>query len=227
MRVVVIGPFPPFRGGIADLNSALAFHLSKKHDVQAFNFTTQYPKGLFPGKTQFKSGDAAQEFESNRCLSSINPKTWKKTANLIIDLNPDLVLFRYWMPFFSPAFTSVAKRIRKGSNVKIIAMCDNIIPHEKRVLDSQLTKRFIDQMDAFIVLSKKVEEELLSFIPDAQYKYSPHPIYSIFGEAPTVKQAKEKLKISTDKVVLFFGLVREYKGLKPWENSKMILMIIR
>ena len=120
-------------------------------------------------------------FENIRCLSSINPLTWKKTADKIIINKPDLVLFRYWMPFFSPAFYAVAKRIRKRSNTKIIAMCDNIIPHEKRALDQQLTKRFFEQMDAFIVLSKKVEEELLSFIPDAHYKFSPHPIYSIFG----------------------------------------------
>ncbi len=213
MRIAIVGPFPPFRGGIADLNSALAYHLSKKHDVQAFNFTTQYPKALFPGKTQYKYGNAAQEFESNRCLSSINPLTWKKTADIIVDSDPDLVLFRYWMPFFAPAFTSVAKRIRKVSNIKIIAICDNIIPHEKRVLDFRLTKRFINQMDAFIVLSKKVEEELLSIIPDAQYKYSPHPIYSIFGQVPTQEQARKKLDISTDKVILFFGLIREYKGL--------------
>lgn len=213
MRIAIVGPFPPFRGGISDLNSALAYQLSKNHDVRAYNFTTQYPKVLFPGKTQFKIGDAAQDFENIRCLSSINPLTWKKTADKIIINKPDLVLFRYWMPFFSPAFYAVAKRIRKRSNTKIIAMCDNIIPHEKRALDQQLTKRFFEQMDAFIVLSKKVEAELLSFIPDAHYKFSPHPIYSIFGEAPSRDQARELLNISTKKVLMFFGLIREYKGL--------------
>ncbi|MCH7762937.1 MAG: glycosyltransferase [Candidatus Marinimicrobia bacterium] len=223
MRIAVVGPFPPFRGGIADLNSALAFHLSKKHHVQAFNFTTQYPKVLFPGKTQFKKGKAAQDFENHRCLSSINPLTWKKTADSIVDYNPDLVLFRYWMPFFAPAYTSVAKRIRKDSNIKIIAMCDNIIPHEKRVFDIRLTKRFLKKMDAFIVLSKKVEEELLSFIPDAQYQYSPHPIYSIFGEAPSQEQARKKLEISTEKVLMFFGLIRGYKGLDILINALGII----
>ncbi len=219
MRIAIVGPFPPFRGGISDLNSALAFQLSKKYEVLAFNFTTQYPKALFPGKTQIKIGDVAQDFENIRCLSSINPFTWKKTADKIITVKPDLVLFRYWMPFFAPAFHAVAKRIRKRANTKIIAMCDNIIPHEKRALDQQLTKRFFEQMDAFIVLSKKVEVELLSFIPDAHYKYSPHPIYSIFGEAPTKEQARKQLNISTKKVLMFFGLIREYKGLDVLINA--------
>ena len=207
MRIAIVGPFPPFRGGISDLNSALAFHLGKHHEVHAFNFSTQYPKTLFPGKTQLKKGNPAQDVENIRCLSSINPFTWKKTADLIIDIEPDLVLFRYWMPFFAPAFSGVAKRIKKKSDAVIIAMCDNIIPHEKRRLDKQLTKRFFTFMDSFIVLSKKVEEELLSFVPEAKYKYCPHPVYSIFGEAPSNNVAKSELKISTKKVLMFFGLI--------------------
>ena len=213
MRIAIVGPFPPFRGGIADLNSALAYHLSKMHEVHAFNFTTQYPKAFFPGKTQYKSGGAAQDFHNIRCLSSINPLTWKQTASLIIELKPDLVLFRYWMPFFAPAFSGVAKRIIKKSDSVIMAICDNVIPHEKRQLDTLLTKRFFGFIDSFVVLSKKVEDELLSFVPEAKYKYSPHPIYSIFGDAPSQKQAKAELNISTKKVLMFFGLIREYKGL--------------
>ena len=94
-----------------------------------------------------------------------------------------------------------------------MAICDNIIPHEKRQLDTLLTKRFFGFIDSFVVLSKKVEDELLSFVPEAKYKYSPHPIYSIFGDAPSQKQAKAELNISTKKVLMFFGLIREYKGL--------------
>ena len=219
MRIAIVGPFPPFRGGISDLNSALAFHLGKHHEVHAFNFSTQYPKTLFPGKTQLKKGNPAQDVENIRCLSSINPFTWKKTADLIIDIEPDLVLFRYWMPFFAPAFSGVAKRIKKKSDAACIAICDNIIPHEKRRLDKQLTKRFFTFMDSFIVLSKKVEEELLSFVPEAKYKYCPHPVYSIFGEAPSNNVAKSELKISTKKVLMFFGLIREYKGLDILINA--------
>ena len=213
MRIAIVGPFPPFRGGISDLNSALAHQLSKVHDVKGFNFTTQYPKMLFPGKTQFKTGKAALEFESERCLSSVNPLTWTKTASLIVDHDPDMVIIRYWMPFFAPAYRSIVKKIKKRSNAKIIAMCDNIIPHEKRLMDDEMTRSFFSQVDSFIVLSKKVEEELLSINPDAQYVYSPHPIYNIFNSAPEKDVARIELNINNENVILFFGLIREYKGL--------------
>ena len=219
MKIVLVGPFPPFRGGISDLNAALADHLSKRHEIHAINFTTQYPKVLFPGKTQFKKGDPAQEVDSIRCLSSINPFSWRKTAYKIIDIDPDLVLFRFWLPFFAPAFSGVAKKIRKYSDATIMAICDNIIPHEERLLDTRLTKRFFGFIDSFIVLSKKVENELLSFIPEAKYKYSPHPIYSIFNNTLSKEQAKAELKLATKKVLLFFGLIREYKGLDILINA--------
>ena len=219
MKIVLVGPFPPFRGGISDLNAALADHLSKRHEIHAINFTTQYPKVLFPGKTQFKKGDPAQEVDSIRCLSSINPFSWRKTAYKIIDIEPDLVLFRFWLPFFAPAFSGVAKKIRKYSDATIMAICDNIIPHEERLLDTRLTKRFFGFIDSFIVLSKKVENELLSFVPEAKYKYSPHPIYSIFNNTLSKEQAKAELKLATKKVLLFFGLIREYKGLDILINA--------
>jgi glycosyltransferase involved in cell wall biosynthesis len=219
VKIVLVGPFPPFRGGISDLNAALADHLSKRHEIHAINFTTQYPKVLFPGKTQFKKGDSAQEVDSIRCLSSINPFSWRKTAYKIIDIEPDLVLFRFWLPFFAPAFSGVAKKIRKYSDATIMVICDNIIPHEERLLDTRLTKRFFGFIDSFIVLSKKVENELLSFIPEAKYKYSPHPIYSIFNNTLSKEQAKAELKLATKKVLLFFGLIREYKGLDILINA--------
>jgi glycosyltransferase involved in cell wall biosynthesis len=219
VKIVLVGPFPPFRGGISDLNAALADHLSKRHEIHAINFTTQYPKVLFPGKTQFKKGDSAQEVDSIRCLSSINPFSWRKTAYKIIDIDPDLVLFRFWLPFFAPAFSGVAKKIRKYSDATIMAICDNIIPHEERLLDTRLTKIFFGFIDSFIVLSKKVENELLSFVPEAKYKYSPHPIYSIFNNTLSKEQAKAELKLATKKVLLFFGLIREYKGLDILINA--------
>ena len=219
MKIVLVGPFPPFRGGISDLNAALAHHLSKRHEIHAINFTTQYPKVLFPGKTQFKKGDSAQEVDSIRCLSSINPFSWRKTAYKIIDIEPDLVLFRFWLPFFAPAFSGVAKKIRKYSDATIMVICDNIIPHEERLLDTRLTKRFFGFIDSFFVLSKKVKNELLSFVPEAKYKYSPHPIYNIFNNTLSKEQAKAELNIATKKVLLFFGLIRKYKGLDILINA--------
>jgi len=219
MKIVLVGPFPPFRGGISDLNVALAHHLSKRHVVHAINFTTQYPKVLFPGKTQFKKGDHALEVDSIRCLSSINPFSWRKTANKIIDLEPDLVLFSFWLAFFAPAFSGVAKKIKKYLDANIMAICHNIIPHEEHLLDTRLTKRFFCFIDSFIVLSKKVENELLNIVPGAKYKYSPHPVYNIFKNTLSKKQAKAELNIATKKVLLFFGLIRKYKGLDILINA--------
>ena len=219
MKIVLVGPFPPFRGGISDLNVALAHHLSKRHEIHAINFTTQYPKVLFPGKTQFKKGDHALEVDSIRCLSSINPFSWRKTANKIIDLEPDLVLFSFWLAFFAPAFSGVAKKIKKYLDANIMAICHNIIPHEEHLLDTRLTKRFFCFIDSFIVLSKKVENELLNIVPGAKYKYSPHPVYNIFKNTLSKEQAKAELNIATKKVLLFFGLIRKYKGLDILINA--------
>ena len=219
MKIVLVGPFPPFRGGISDLNVALAHHLSKRHEIHAINFTTQYPKVLFPGKTQFKKGDHALEVDSIRCLSSINPFSWRKAANKIIDLEPDLVLFSFWLAFFAPAFSGVAKKIKKYLDANIMAICHNIIPHEEHLLDTRLTKRFFCFIDSFIVLSKKVENELLNIVPGAKYKYSPHPVYNIFKNTLSKEQAKAELNIATKKVLLFFGLIRKYKGLDILINA--------
>ena len=219
MKIVLVGPFPPFRGGISDLNVALAHHLSKRHVVHAINFTTQYPKVLFPGKTQLKKGDHALEVDSIRCLSSINPFSWRKAANKIIDLEPDLVLFSFWLAFFAPAFSGVAKKIKKYLDANIMAICHNIIPHEEHLLDTRLTKRFFCFIDSFIVLSKKVENELLNIVPGAKYKYSPHPVYNIFKNTLSKEQAKAELNIATKKVLLFFGLIRKYKGLDILINA--------
>ena len=219
MKIVLVGPFPPFRGGISDLNVALAHHLSKKYEIHPINFTTQYPKVLFPGKTQFKKGASALEVDSIRCLSSINPFSWRKTANKIIDLEPDLVLFSFWLAFFAPAFSGVAKKIKKYLDATIMVVCHNIIPHEEHLLDTRLTKRFFGFIDSFIVLSKKVENELLNIVPGAKYKYSPHPVYNIFKNTLSKEQAKAELNIATKKVLLFFGLIRKYKGLDILINA--------
>ena len=219
MKIVLVGPFPPFRGGISDFNVALAHHLSKKHEIHPINFTTQYPKVLFPGKTQFKKGDYALEVDSIRCLSSINPFSWRKTANKIIDLKPDVVLFSFWLAFFAPAFSGVAKKIKKYLDATIMVICHNIIPHEEHLLDTRLTKRFFGFIDSFIVLSKKVENELLNIVPGAKYKYSPHPVYNIFKNTLSKEQAKAELNIATKKVLLFFGLIRKYKGLDILINA--------
>jgi glycosyltransferase involved in cell wall biosynthesis len=213
MNIVIVGPYPPFRGGISDFNYALADNLNKEHSVNVINFTTQYPKLIFPGKTQYKSQISDYPVAVKRMLSSVNPLTWKKSARYIDELKPDLVIFRFWMPFFALALSNVARHLRKRLNAPFIAICDNIIPHESHLFDAKLTSYFLKRMDKYIVMSKTVEQELLSFIPEAVYNRSPHPIYNIFGDEVPKNTARDILGIKAKKVILFFGLIRKYKGL--------------
>ena len=164
MKIVIVGVFPPFRGGIANFYETLAERLSNNHEVIAINFTTQYPNILFPGKSQYIESESSTEFEADRILSSINPLTWQGTAKRIIEINPDLIIFKYWMPFFAPSFGTIIKKVKRNLNTKALVICDNIIPHEGRPLDKLLTKYFFNNINYFIVMSRSVEADLLSLI---------------------------------------------------------------
>ena len=213
MNITMVGTFPPFRGGIADLNAALAGHLANRHHVNALNFTTQYPSLLFPGKTQVKERAGALQVSSDRILSSINPFSWRRTAVRIVRQKPDLVIFRNWMPFFAPAFGQVVRMVRIQMHPIILAICDNILPHEQRPLDLRLTRYFLDKVDRFVVMSKSVENDLVSLYPNAKYRFSPHPIYDFFGEEIPKQEARKILGLDEENIVLFFGVIRKYKGL--------------
>ncbi|MBN4080967.1 glycosyltransferase [Caldithrix abyssi] len=210
MRIVLVGPFPPFRGGISMFNHSLAEIFSKDHKVHRISFSLQYPKPLFPGKTQFFDFEGEK---AKKLINSVNPFTWRKTARFINNINPDLVIFQYWMPFFAPAFSSISKGIKNGCGARIIVNCNNITPHEPRALDSLMTAKFFSFCDGFIVMSQTVEDDLLRIEPNAKYRKIPHPIYDIFGESLDQQKAKKLLGISDEKIILNFGLIRDYKGL--------------
>jgi len=213
VNIVLVGTFPPFRGGISNFYHTLAENLTDNHSVAAINFSTQYPNLLFPGKSQYVEDIEQTRYPSERILSTINPFTWVKTAKRIIELNPDLIIFKYWMPFFAPSFGTVLKIIKKKIDVQSLVICDNIIPHENRTFDETLTKYFFNNVDSFIVMSKSVENDLLLFYPNAKYMYSPHPLFDLFGDQIPKNEAKSQLGISEEKVILYFGLIRKYKGL--------------
>jgi len=212
VKIVIVGTFPPYRGGISNFYQTLYEKLSHSHDVTAINFSLQYPNVLFPGKSQF---DNNQKSDSNieRIINSINPISWNKAAKKIIELEPDIIIFKYWMPFFAPSFGSIIRFIKKKINIKSLVICDNIIPHESRFFDNKLTKYFFKYIDYFIVMSKSVENDLLSLFPDAKYIYTPHPLYDIFGKGINKVVSRRQLKINESKLILFFGLIRPYKGL--------------
>lgn len=212
MKVAQLSTFYPFRGGIAQYNAALYRELEKKVDeVKAFNFSRQYPNVLFPGKTQYVTeGDIADPIEAKPILDTVNPLSYYSAARKINSYNPDLLITKFWMPFFAPSLGTVARRTK----CKTIAILDNVIPHEKRPGDMALIKYFVNGFDGFISMSEEVQGDLLSVKPHAKNKFHLHPLYDHFPPAIDKKAAKEQLGIAPDKkVLLYFGFIRDYKGL--------------
>ena len=215
MKIAIIGPAYPLRGGIANFNEALCLAFQTEgHESFVVSFSRQYPEVLFPGKTQLDEGrEAPADMDIVSIIDSVNPLSWRKAVKHVLNKKPDLVIVRYWMPFMAPALGVIAKGIRK-KGIKVVAITDNIIPHESRVGDKQLTSWFVKQCDGFIAMSRTVLEELDQFSPKGKKVYMPHPIYSIFGEKIQMDVARQKLGLpATGKLILFFGLVRKYKGL--------------
>lgn len=213
MKIAILSCFYPYRGGIAQFNANLFNELGKSHDVRAFNFTRQYPNFLFPGKTQYVTeNDNAIEVESTAVLDSINPISYIRTAQEIKKWDPDLLIMRYWISFFAPSQGVVARMVSK--KCRVISILDNVIPHEPRFFDSVFTKFYLKSNHGYIVMSESVSKDLLKLSPDAKYLLSPHPVYNHFGAKISKEKALRNLKIDSDKhTILFFGLIRDYKGL--------------
>jgi D-inositol-3-phosphate glycosyltransferase len=239
MRIVIVGTAYPLRGGIAHYVSLLSQTLVKRgHDVKIITFKRQYPKFLFPGKSQEESSPAPKPsphevgrgartvgalgegaVTTDIIIDSINPASWRKAGIEAAKFKPDLIIFKYWLPFFAPAYGVIArtaKRISRklGKECKIAFIADNVLPHEKRPGDIMLTKFAFRAVDHFIVQSEAVEQDLKSLVPNANLIRLDHPIYEIFGERIDRSDARKKLSIPDDApAILFFGYIRKYKGL--------------
>ena len=213
MKIIIVGPAFPLRGGIAHFNTLLAHHLGKRHSVETITFKRQYPGILFPGKTQKETGDEHPAEPAAQLIDSVNPLNWFLVAREIRRRNPDLLIFRQWLPFFGPCFGTIAKLSKRKSNTKVLFICDNIIPHERRPGDVVLTRYALKQGDYFIVQSDIVEKDLLRLFPRSKYRKVPHPVYENFGAPLPKAGARKSLGISAKKVILYFGFVRKYKGL--------------
>lgn len=212
MKVVIVGPAYPYRGGIADTNEAFCRALNGAgHEAIILTFTMQYPEFLFPGKTQYSTDTAPNDIQIIRGINTLNPLSWLNAVKTIHGLNPEVVIFRFWLPLLGMALGSIARLLDK--KIKVLALCDNIIPHEKRFGDVALTRYFLRPMDGFITMSRTVYEELNSFSTKPKI-YQPHPINIQFENKVNVQEARRKLGFDIDgKYLLFFGLVRKYKGL--------------
>jgi len=215
MKIAILGPAYPFRGGIAAYNERLALQLlNEGHEVSIYTFTVQYPKILFPGKTQYSEEQKPKKLYIIRCLNSINPFNWVKVGNRMRNENFDLIIVRFWIPFMGPALGTVIRRIRKNKFSKIVAIVDNMIPHESRVGDRIFSKYFIKPVDGFLAMSDIVIRDINTFDNKKPKVLSPHPLYDIYGAVTSKEESRVRLKLDVDtKYILFFGVIRKYKGL--------------
>ncbi|HTY11878.1 MAG TPA: glycosyltransferase [Bacteroidota bacterium] len=213
MNIIILGTAYPLRGGIAHYIALLYTHLRKRHHVEVVSFKRQYPKILFPGKSQEEEGDPGLPVTSEQLMDSVNPLNWIRVGLALRRRNPDLVIFKYWLPFFGPCFGTICALIKYGRKTRVVAICDNVIPHERRPGDRLFTWYAFKFVDGYIVQSDSVEKDLVATVDNPRYKKVPHPVYEIFGARLGKKDARAALNIRDERVILFFGYIRPYKGL--------------
>ncbi len=215
-KVIIVGSAYPLRGGgITTFNERLARAFQEAgNEVVIFTFSLQYPSFLFPGTTQYSEEEPPQGLDIRVTVNSINPISWHITANKIAAENPDIVVIRYWLPFMAPCLGTIARFVRKRTKAKVISITDNIIPHERRIGDNALSRYFVRSVDGFVAMSRSVLQDLNLFDTKKPRQYYPHPLYDNFGERIAKAEAIEKLSIdSSYSYMLFFGFIRDYKGL--------------
>lgn len=214
-KIVIIGPGHPLRGGIASFNQRLCRQfLDEGHNCCIYSFSLQYPSLLFPGKSQYSTDPAPPGMEIYSVINSIHPLNWIQVGNAIRRIKPDIVLVRYWLPLMGPALGTILRQIRKNRHTRIIALTDNVIPHEKRPGDVPFTRYFLKACDAFITMSEKVMQDLRQFEQHKPARLVYHPLYDNFGDAVPKAAARTHLGLKQDdQLLLFFGFIRKYKGL--------------
>ena len=215
MKIIILGPANPYRGGIAALNERLSVELMRGgHDVTVYNFKLQYPSFLFPGKTQFTDDAPPAGLEILPKVNSVNPFNWLNVASELKRMAPDLIIVRYWLPFMGPSLGTICRIARRNKHTKVICIADNIIPHEKRPGDYCFTKYFVGGIDGYIAMSKEVLGDIDHFVKHPLKRFAPHPVYDHYGEVITREAALHALGLSPDfRYLLFFGFIRDYKGL--------------
>lgn len=231
MRIALLSCFYPFRGGISQFNSFLVKELGKEHTVKAFNFSRQYPSFLFPGKTQYvENPDKAVSEFSTPVLDTANPFSYCKSAREIADFQPDILITRYWMSYFAPSLGTVNRKVSrmlerrckkegKEFTFKTISIVDNAIPHEPHFFDKPIGRYYFNSCNGLIAMSNVVKEDILKLKPAAKVELIKHPLYSNYGERIDTANARKEIFgdkaeiLGNSKVLLFFGLIRDYKGL--------------
>ena len=215
LRITLVGPVWPYRGGIAHFVAAMARGLSARgHAVETVTFRRQYPEALFPGATQYDDGPApAGVPRAARLVDTLDPRSWLRAARAVAATGPDVVVFRHWMPFFAPAFGTMARWLKRRG-ILVLCVVDNAIPHERRPGDLALSRYALRTYDGLVVMSREVEADVARLDVTAPVRYVPHPVYDGFGDAVDRAEARARLGLDAKApVFLFFGFVRRYKGL--------------
>ena len=212
-RIAIVGPVYPYKGGIAHYTGLLCKNLREQFETQMISFQVQYPKILFRKEQKDFENNSFEVQGTRYILHTANPLNWGKCAREILAGKPDLVIFQWWHPYFAPCYRSL---LRKLKGVKTLFICHNVFPHERFPLDRALTKMVLKRGDFFITHSKTDAADLRSIRKDAAICEAVHPTYDAFQfHNLTQKQARQKLGLGEQgQVLLFFGFVREYKGLK-------------
>ncbi len=213
--VLIIGPAWPLRGGLATFNQRLAAQFNDEgHHCRLVSFSLQYPSLLFPGKTQFSDDPAPGNLEIHTLINSVNPLNWMKVGSILKKWKPDIIIVRFWIPFMGPALGTILRQIKKNHHTRIICIADNVIPHEHRPGDRSFTRYFLKSCHAFITMSDKVLNDLRRFEQEKPARLVQHPLYDSFGGILSKNEARRKLGLDTNqRIILFFGFIRQYKGL--------------
>ena len=215
MKIHILGPAHPFRGGLSSYNERMARELQNAgHEVTLSTFTLQYPAFLFPGKSQYSAEPAPGDLKITREVNSINPLNWIRIGLKIKKAKPDLLITKYWLPFMGPCFGTILRIAKSNGHTRVITIVHNMIPHEQRPGDELFTRYFVPPVDAFVAMSEKVLKDISLFDEYKPRTLYPHPLFDNFGEAVSRETALQKLGLDPNfQYILFFGFIRKYKGL--------------
>ena len=214
IKIAIVGPAHPYRGGLASIMESMAREFqSRGSEVDILTFTLQYPKILFPGKSQTVDTPPPTDLNIRRRVSTVNPLSWISVGRELKLMRPDIVLMKYWTPFMAPCFGTIARIARSNGHTRVICQIDNVEPHEHHITDTLFNHYYLNSVDGFIYMSEQVHSELKNYTSRPAL-FSPHPIFDNFGERVNREEACKKLGLDPAvRYTLFFGLIRDYKGL--------------
>lgn len=233
-KIILIGPVYPYKGGISHYTGLMYRELAKRHDVEMISYKMQYPKFLFHKEQRDYSNDSFKIEGAKYLLHTANPFNIVRTARYIRRKKPDLVVIQWWHPYFAPCYFLLTRFMGRQN---VVFVCHNVFPHERFPLDKLLTRLALNNGSHFIVHAVEEAKELTKIQPNPDYVVTPHPTYHAFRfEGMSRGQARKMLHIGEEeRILLFFGYVREYKGLKyllrampeiSYEDRKVKLLVV-